>query len=116
MNIIPFVILIVAQLAFTIGDLLARKELAVRGFSAGTFMAGWFVIYLITRIIATAGQLYVFSTAELGRVMALFGALSIILANVLGFLVLKEVLPVGGYIGIMLAITAFLILAFLPAR
>jgi hypothetical protein len=38
------------------------------------------------------GQLYVFTAIDLGKTMALFGAFSIILANSLGFLVLKEVL------------------------
>ena len=44
------------------------------------------------------GQLYVFSVIELGKTMALFGATSIVLANVLGFLVLKETLSLEAYI------------------
>jgi hypothetical protein len=57
------------------------------------------------------GQLYIFTTTELGKTMALFGAVSIILSNLLGFLVLKEVLPVGVYVGVSFAVVAFLILA-----
>ena len=57
------------------------------------------------------GQLYVFSQIQLGYTMALFGATSIILANVLGFLFLKEVLSPLGYVGVMLAVLGFLVLA-----
>ena len=35
-----------------------------------------------------------FTTIELGKTMALLGAISIILSNLLGFLILKEVLPI----------------------
>jgi hypothetical protein len=41
----------------------------------------------------------------------LFGAVSIILSNLLGFLILKEVLPIGVYVGVSFAVVAFLILA-----
>jgi len=57
------------------------------------------------------GQLHVFTAVELGKTMALFGAVSIVLANILGFLVLKEVLSPGAYIGVSLAVIAFLVLA-----
>lgn len=65
------------------------------------------------RTIATFAQLYVFATVELGRSMALFGAMSIVLANVLAVLLLGEVLSVGGYLGVALAVSAFLVLALL---
>lgn len=57
------------------------------------------------------GQLYIFTNTELGKTMALFGAISIILSNLLGFFILKEILPVGVYVGVSLAVVAFLILA-----
>ncbi|MBN1386476.1 hypothetical protein JW968_05895 [Candidatus Woesearchaeota archaeon] len=43
--------------------------------------------------------------------MALFGAVSIMLANLLGFLVLKEVLNPWAYVGVTLAVVAFIVLA-----
>ena len=58
------------------------------------------------------GQLYVSTVIELGKTMALFGAASIILANILGLLVLKEVLSPTTYIGVTLAVIAFILLAF----
>jgi drug/metabolite transporter (DMT)-like permease len=43
--------------------------------------------------------------------MALFGATSIVLVNILGVLLLDEVLTLRGYAGVTLAILAFLVMA-----
>jgi len=107
----PITIIIVAQLLFTTSDLLARAYMPKQGFVLATFLSGWFLAYFSIRIIAMFGQLYVFTAIDLGKSMALFGATSIILANILGFLVLKEVLSPGAYIGITLAVIAFMVLA-----
>lgn len=72
----------------------------------------WFILYWLFRIAATFGQLYVLSQVEVGKTLALFGAASIILANLLGFLLLKEVLSPTQYGGITLAVIAFIILSF----
>ncbi|GBE20139.1 MAG TPA: hypothetical protein ENG87_05555 [Candidatus Pacearchaeota archaeon] len=105
------IILVGAQLLFTTSDLLARTYMPKHGFALATFLSAWFFAYFLIRIIAMFGQLYVFTTIELGKTMALFGAVSIILANVLGLLVLKEVLSPWAYVGVSLAVIAFLILA-----
>jgi len=44
--------------------------------------------------------------------MALFGAVSIVIVNVLGVLLLGEVLSVRAYVAIALGVLAFVILAF----
>ncbi len=107
----PIIILIITQLLFTTSDLLARNYMPKQGFALTTFLSSWFLAYFFIRIIAMFGQLYVFTHIELGKTMALFGAVSIILANLLGFLLLKESMSVGAYIGIMLAVSAFIVLA-----
>lgn len=81
-----------------------------QGFVLATFFSGWFLAYFSIRIIAMFGQLYVFTTIELGKTMAMFGAVSIMTANMLGFLVLKEVLSPGAYMGISLAVVAYIVL------
>ena len=108
----PIIIIIGSQLIFSTSDLLARHYMHKLGFSLSTFLSVWFLFYIILKILATTGQLYVFSTVELGKIMALFGAISIVLANLLGFLILKEILSPTAYIGVTLSILAFLILAF----
>lgn len=104
-------IIIGTQVLFTTSDLLARMYMPKQGFVMATFFSVWFLIYFLIRMIAMFGQLYIFTEIELGKTMALFGAVSIMLANILGFLVLKEVLSPGAYIGISFAIIAFIILA-----
>lgn len=108
----PIIIIIGTQILFTTSDLLARTYMPKQGFTLLSFFSLWFLIYFFIRIIAMFGQLYVFTVVELGKTMALFGAVSIILANILGFLVLKEVLSPFAYIGITLAVVAFIVLAY----
>ena len=107
----PLLIIIGAQLLFTVSDLLARAHMPEKGFVIGSFISVWFLSYLALKVIAMFGQLYVFTAIELGKSIALFGAMAIILANVLGFLVLQETLSPQAYIGVTLSILAFLVLA-----
>ncbi len=107
----PIFIIIIAQLLFTTSDLIGRHFMSTSGFTLKSFLSLWFLGYFLIRNIAMFGQLYVFSKIELGHTMALFGATSIVLANVLGFLFLKEVLSPVTYVGVVLAIVAFLVLA-----
>lgn len=107
----PIVIIVLAQLLFSLSDLLARHNLRNTEFSVSAFFSLWFLIYFIIRQLGMMGQLYAFTFMEVGKTMAFFGAVSIIFANLLGFLILKEVLPIGVYVGVSLAIAAFLILA-----
>src|SRR6266508_2222469 len=107
----PLAILIVSQLLFTAGDLLARTH--VRGnFTAVNFLTVWFAAYLLLRTVAMFGQLYVLSTVEIGKTIALFGASSIVISNLLGWMVLREVLSPITYVGISLAVLAFLVISW----
>ncbi len=107
-----YVILIGTQILFSISDLLGRNYMKLYGFSTAAFASVWFVAYFSIRIVATMGQLYVFASIDLGKTMALFSAASIIIANVLGLLVLKEVLSPIAYLAISLAVVTFGLLAF----
>jgi len=108
----PIIIIICTQLLFTASDFLARTFMPKQGFVLASFLSVWFLVYFSIRIIAMFGQLYVFTAIELGKTMALFGAVSIILSNLLGFFLLKEILSPTAYIGVVLVIIAFVILAF----
>ena len=107
----PIAVIIGTQLLFTTSDLLARANMSKQGFALTTFLSGWFALYFTIRTIAMFGQFYVFTAIDLGKSMALFGAVSIVLANALGFLLLKEALSPAVYAGVVLAIMAFMILA-----
>ncbi|HQT92497.1 MAG TPA: hypothetical protein PL001_10785 [Candidatus Kryptobacter bacterium] len=105
------IILVGSQLLFSTGDLIARTYMRKYGFSVATFLSLWFAVYFAIRTVAMFGQLYVFTTVQLGKTMALFGAVSIVLSNVLGLLVLKEVLSPVSYVAVVLAIAAFMVMA-----
>lgn len=107
----PILTLLVAQILFSIGDLLARFKMRKYGFTHANLFSAWFAIYLITHLIAIFLQLYVFTTVELGRTITLFAVSGIVLANLTGLLFLSEVLSVYSYLGVALAIVAFLLLA-----
>ncbi len=106
------IVLVGSQLLFSTGDLLARTYMRKYGFTLSTFLSLWFIVYFAIRTIAMFGQLYVFTTVQLGKTMALFGAVSIVLSNVLGLLLLKETLSPVSYAAISLAVAAFLVMAF----
>lgn len=103
--------LVLSQGLFTTGDLLARRAMAAHGYHLGTFLMPWFWVYFALRTAAMFGQLYVFCGTQLGRSMAGFGAVSIILSNVLAFFVLGEVLSPRGYVAVGLSVAAFVVMA-----
>ncbi len=102
-------VIIGSQLLFTTSDLLARHNMQIHGFMAATFVSWWFMVYVTIRTVATFGQLYIFTQLEVGRTMAIFGATSLVLVNLLGFLILGERLSLPVYFGIVLAVLAILL-------
>jgi uncharacterized membrane protein len=110
----PAFIIIGSQLLFSISDYLGAKAMKAQGFTLASFFTWWFLTYTVIRQIAVFGQLYIYSTVELGRSVALFGAGSIIIGNLMGILLLNERMTVPAYVGVSLAICAFLALALLP--
>lgn len=104
--------LIVAQLLFSFGDVLARFKMNKHGFTTTNLLSLWFLVYGVTHIAATMTQLYVFTNVELGRTITLFAVSGIVLANLTGLLLLGEVLSFWSYIGVAVALVAFLILAY----
>jgi len=107
----PVVVIVTTQLLFTIGDLLARANMRKHGFTLAAFLKVWFFVYIASRQVATVGQLYILATVPIGRTMALFGAASIVLANVLGVLILGDFLSLRSYAGVALAVLAFTVMS-----
>jgi len=107
----PVAIIVASQALFTAGDLLARANMRRGGFTLATFLTWWFVIYFTLRTVAMFGQLYILANVPIGKSMALFGATSIALVNVLGVLLLGEVLGARAYAGVSLAVLAFIVMA-----
>ncbi len=99
------------QLLFTAGDLIARANMRHSPFVISTFCGWWFLVYFVIRQVAMFGQLYVLSTMQVGRTMALFTATSLVLVNLLGVLLLGEVLSFRSYIAIGMVVLAFVVLS-----
>jgi hypothetical protein len=107
----PVVVVLVTQLIFSIGDLMARANMRKHGFTAAAFLNISFLVYILSRQLATVGQLYVLASVPIGKTVALFGAGSIILGNVLGVLLLGDLLSPRSYAGIALAVLAFTVMS-----
>jgi multidrug transporter EmrE-like cation transporter len=107
----PIVVITTTQLIFSIGDLMARANMRKHGFTMAAFLKLWFFVYIASRQVATVGQLYILATVPIGRTMALFGAASIVLANLLGVLLLGDLLSLRSYAGIALAVLAFTVMS-----
>jgi multidrug transporter EmrE-like cation transporter len=107
----PVLIIVATQLLFTTGDLLARANMRHSPFALATFLKAWFLVYFGIRQIAMFGQLYVFTTLQVGKTMALFSATSLVLVNVLGVLLLGEVLSAKAYVAIAMVVLAFIVLS-----
>jgi hypothetical protein len=107
----PIVIIVATQLLFSVGDLMARANMRKHGFTVAAFLKLWFFIYIASRQLATVGQLYILASVPIGRTMALFGAASIVLANLLGVLLLGDILSLRSYAGVALAVLAFTVMS-----
>jgi len=105
----PLLIIVGTQLLFTTGDLIARANMRHGAFALSTFLSWWFLSYFLIRQVAMFGQLYVFSSLQIGKTMALFSATSLVLVNVLGFFLLGEVLSVRAYLAVGLVVLAFIV-------
>jgi len=110
----PVLVIVATQLLFTTGDLLARANMRHSSFALSTFLNWWFLAYFLIRQAAMFGQLYVLSALQVGKTMALFSATSIVVVNVLGVLLLGEVLSVQAYFAIALVVFAFILLSMSP--
>lgn len=104
-------VIVGSQIIFTISDFLARKNMSSFGFTPQAFFSSWFAVYFFIRLFAMAGQLFVFSTVQLGRTAGLFGATSLLLSNLIGFFILKESLPVTAYFGVACTLVGFVLLS-----
>jgi multidrug transporter EmrE-like cation transporter len=110
----PILIVVATQLLFTTGDLLARANMRHSPFAFSTFLKWWFLAYFLIRQVAMFGQLYTLSALQIGKTMALFSATSIVVVNVLGILLLGEVLSTQAYLAIALVVFAFILLSMSP--
>jgi len=95
----PLLVVIVSQLLFTAGDLVARLRMRQLGFGAEAFVSWWFVGYMGLRTLATFGQLWVLARLVLGAALPMFAAASVVLSMMLSITVLNEGLGTKTIVG-----------------
>lgn len=111
-NFMPLFVLILAQLLFSISDFTARDGMIKYGFTIAAFKESWFLVYLLFHLTAMCGQLYIFSQYSLGKTSVLFAAVSMIIANILGLLFLKEAITWPVIVAGVLVIAALFVLQY----
>ena len=108
----PVFILIGTQCLLTISDVIGRTYMARYGFQWSSFFSFWFLGYTLVRQMATFGLLYIFANFSMGKTITMIGAASIVLSNLIGLLYLGEQISSLAYLGICLAILAFIVMGF----
>lgn len=108
--------ILMSQGLFIVSDILARNYMQKLGFHAASFFTLWFAAYMLVRLVATMFELYVLTYTDLGRAFTLIAVTALVLTNLAGYLLFGEVYSIGVYIGIALAIVAFMLVAFAQAR
>jgi uncharacterized membrane protein len=99
------------QVLFTTSDFLARAKLREQRFRWLAFVRPWFALYSLIRVVALAGGLFILANVYMGEAAAILGATSLVISNILGLLLLKEVVTLQGYVGIFLALSALVVVA-----
>jgi hypothetical protein len=107
----PVLIVLGAQGLFTVSDFLARANMRKLGFRLRSFLQPWFAAYVPIRLVALAGQMYVISSVYIGRSGAMFGMSSLLLSNLLGLLVLREMPPPLVHLGVTLAAVGLILIS-----
>ena len=105
-------VVLVAQILFSVSDIMGRYFMKHKGFHVDSFVSVWFAMYLLIRTAATFGQLFALAHLELGRSQTLFGVTGLVFANLVGLFFFKEALNPLAYVGVVIAIFAFLLVGF----
>ncbi|OGL66691.1 hypothetical protein A2856_02915 [Candidatus Uhrbacteria bacterium RIFCSPHIGHO2_01_FULL_63_20] len=104
---VPVLLAVVAQLFFSVGDLLKRlssggKEFGPALFKDPAYLAGVVLLPAVGYLVL----LYVFTRLELSRTIPILGMSAVILSVALGALVLKEQVSGWNLAGVALAVVA----------
>jgi len=108
--------ILISQSLFIVSDILARHYMQKLGFHFASFLTLWFVAYTLVRLLATMFELYVLTSTGLGKAFTLIAVTALVLTNLAGYLLFGEVYSVGVYVGIALAIAAFVVVALAQSR
>lgn len=108
----PVIVAIMGQLVFSIADILGRANLRGKPFALETMEGKWLVPWLACHFFGMAVQVYLFTTVPLGRAIGLMALVSLVLSNLFGYMLLKEVLTPVQYLGLGFGVMALVCLSW----
>lgn len=103
--------ILASQCIFLASDILGRHFMQKSGFHFSSFISLWFAIYVLIRMVATILELYVLTYTGIGKAFTLIAVTALVFTNIAGYLLFGEVYSFGVYVGISLAILAFVLIA-----
>ncbi len=112
----PYIIVIVIQVLFSTSNVIARLQMRDQQWGVHLLSQPWLYLYFLMQLSGIVLQLYVFTTFELGKTATLMSVVAIITSVVLGWLVLSEKLAPSTYVAIVMAVIAFILLAYGRSR
>ncbi len=104
----PILAVLVAQVFYTIADVLQKKVLGA-GFSVRTLLSLGFLSTLLVSGTGFVFQMFAMSRMELSRTIILLGVFGVVLAAAAGVLVFHDKLSLKNYVGIAFAVAAIIL-------
>lgn len=108
----PLVSVVIIQILFSASNVLARQQMRHQPWGMHLLTQPWLYLYFLMQLSGIILQLYVFTVFELGKTASLLSVIAIVTSVTLGWLVLGEKLSLLAYIAIVMAMIAFILLAY----
>jgi multidrug transporter EmrE-like cation transporter len=102
-------VVLVAQVFYTLADILQKKVLGGQGFSVHTLLSVGFLATLLVSGTGFVFQMLALSKMELSRTIILLGVFGAVMAAAAGMLVFHDKLSIKNWIGVAFAIIAIVL-------
>jgi len=104
-----FITVFIAQVFYTVADVLQKKVLGGHGFSARTLLSPAFLVTLLVSGTGFLFQMHALSRLDLSKTVILLSVFGVILAAAAGVIVFHDKLHWYNQVGIVLAIAAIIL-------
>lgn len=105
-----YLAVVAAQFLYTVSDTWKKVIFNENGFSLKIFIHPAFLLTMLIALVGFVFQMYALSRIELSKTIVFMGTLSIVFSSAAGILYLKEQLNTWNMIGILLALTAIMLI------
>ena len=104
-----FITVLIAQIFYTVADVLQKKVLGNQGFSARTLLSAGFLATLLVSGTGFVFQMHALSKLDLSKTIILLSVFGVVLAAAAGVIVFGEKLHWYNYVGIVFAVAAIIL-------